>query len=216
MDFTALQTELQSLVQFGGYTNISPTPDYAEYVNKGLRRFSFDAEYNIAELTFTTVADQLTYSLTAPAFRTITAVWYDGERQLFRSNEALESQANPLWRQAASGEPTKFWMVNTTKMILHVPPSASSVNVLVRGSRVESDLSGGSDVPVCQEEYRRAIALFGAVELMKRYATQDELEREKNYLAEYNHLLNEYRALLRSQNAATGRRVTRFANLRVR
>lgn len=216
MNYSDLQTEIQSLTQFGGFTNISPTPDYAVYANKGLRRFSWDSEYNIEELTFTTVANQFLYTLASPDFRAIHTVWYDSTSRLIRGSEDELNLVTPLWRFAASGTPTQFWMQNSQKMMLYIPPSATGTNVIVRGSRVAADMASSGDTPGCPEVYHRAIALFGALELMKRYATQDELAREQAYLAEYTHLLNEYRATLRSQNAAYGRRVRRHEISRVR
>lgn len=208
MNYTALQSELQSLVQFGGYTNISPTPDYGDYINRGLRQFSWDTEYNVAEDSISTVADQATYTLASPDWRAIKEVYYDSSSVLREASELLIYRENPLWRFTSSAVPTRFWQESPTVLRLYPAPSQSSKTILIRGTRCATPLSSGSDTPTgCPEVFHPAIALQGALQIMKRYATESESARMQAYENEYKKLVAQLRSEMMKQNAPLSRAV---------
>lgn len=206
MNFTALQAEMTSLVAFGGFSNISPTIDYADYINRGLKQFSWDAEYLVSELTIPSVASQAEYTLAVPDWRAIEEVYYNTNR-IMESSPNEMANLNKAWRNTSAGTPSRYWQTRPNTLRLYPKPATSSVDILIVGTRCEADLSSGSDTPNCPQVFHRAIALRAAVMLMQRYAQNSEASRAASYLNEYKDMVKQLRQEVMSQNAPMARHV---------
>lgn len=190
MDFLALRDRVRDLCAAEGYADMSPPPDFAAAVNQALYMFSWEAEYNEREITFSTVAGVALYTLeNPPDVKLVKDVYYHstlgaGSTALVRSSEAYERSLDPMWRMKPNGTPYAYWVPEPNTLRLYPPPDASSIPCLAICICAEGPLTQDTDTPLCPAHYHEDIARLAAWHIAQAYATGEARERAFGYRAE--------------------------------
>ena len=138
MDFTELTDTIRELCRIGGYAEGDPPPDWARLINEAYREMASEAEFNWEDTTFATVIDTAEYSLLGATdlrdWIRITDVLYGTTIRLYETSELAERQLNPLWTQAASATPSRWFLSLPNRMRLRPTPNAVAT-IYVHGCR---------------------------------------------------------------------------------
>lgn len=189
MNFLALRDRTRELCSVEGYADMSPPPDYAAAVNQALYSFSWEAEYNEKDLTFTTSANTAVYALPSKVVKYVKELIYDtgageGAIALRLSSEAYERAIDPMWRMRPSSTPHSFWVPEPNVVRLYPAPSEGGKVCLAVCVCAEDALSADTDTPSCPEHYHEDIARLAAWFIGQTYATGEARERVLGYRTE--------------------------------
>ncbi len=196
-NFVSLRQRASYLAMQSGWDGVNPQPDWFALVNQALGDFSWDTEYNQEELTITSVANQASYLLPTPYFKTIKDVAYN-TLLLAKSSEADERKIDPLWVIRPAGTPARYLIPGPNVLRIIDIPSTSGDTIDVRGTRFAPALVNDTDAPGFPDTWHEAVALRAAVLHCEPFVSGDgvtklELFREqyagmvkacKTYLAE--------------------------------
>jgi hypothetical protein len=188
MNYTALQNRVQDLCSFGGWTDLSSTPDYGDLVNRGYRQVCWNTQVYKTTATITTVASQNLYTLSGTDIIAVYDSIYGTSLPMFPSSELEQRRQDYLWMFRAAGSPRYYWMQNPNQIYLYPAPATSGDTITLYLSRLPADLSSGSDLPVFPVTFHDAIAYRAACFLGERYATGDEMARLQLYMSEATRL----------------------------
>lgn len=198
MTYTEMQTALNALLEIEGWTNTVYPLDTATAINNALREFSMEAEYiNDQVSSLTTTAGTHTYTLPTYSWKRVTDVIVNTNQNIRQVTETQLRLIDPLWTQAPNGTPAFYIWTQPNKIRLHPTPDTSSQTIFVRGIRAEASLSAGSDVPLLDASYHRAIPLLAAWEWARQYAQGEAYARAESYYTE----AMKYAQRIKDQNA---------------
>jgi hypothetical protein len=232
VDFQHMQQRTAALVTLGGWSNVSPPPDYAWLVNEGLRIFTRKAQHNREELLISLVVGQSCYRLpadtSAPTDARDWIHFFDdalynvlpcpgGGLALIGSSWLPQATENQMrlddrsWRQYPPSVPIYWYWGNVQEMAVWPPPS-QSVLMQWRGVRHMQKLVASIDSPAINEDYHEAVCLFAAWHHGKLYARGAEREIVAGYAQEAQDLVNDMKQNMASKEATlTTRTVSRPA-----
>ena len=129
MNYTALQARTTVLVSFGGWSNVSPAPDYGDLVNRAYRELAWRTEFYHTSATFTTVANQSSYTLSGTDVINVYDAIYGGNYALTLSNSTYQRKSYALWTVRAAGAPSYYWMENPQNIRLYPTPPTTGTTV---------------------------------------------------------------------------------------
>lgn len=218
MNFGALKARAAFLAMQNKWDKAAPQPDWAALVQRGLVDWATDTEYNEEESTFPTVANQASYTLSTPYWITIKEVIYNSNTPLDKSSAQQEWSVDPLWTQrTATTAPSRFIVTSPNVIRLVDKPSAGSIDVYIRGTRVPAALSADTDSPLFLDTWHEAIALRAAVLHCRPWVTgEEDVARIERYSAQYKGMVLECKVSLSGERyGQLERRVRRPARRRV-
>lgn len=207
MNFSDLQTRVQDLCSFAGWTNINTAPSYTDLVNRGYRQVCWNTEVYKTTTTLTTVANQNLYTLSGTDIISVYDCIYGTTVAMFPSNELEQRRQNSLWMYLAAGSPRFYWMQYPNAIYLHPKPSASGDTVNLYVSRLPADMSSNSDLPVFPVVFHDAIAYRAACLLGERYATGEEMQRLQLFRAEAERIESDMMNWIGTENKPVQRMV---------
>lgn len=178
-----------------GWTDVSIAPDWADLVNRGWYRFSWDAEAIILEENINTVIGTVSYSLTNKVKRLLDVVYDTASTKvpLLHSTEDFERNLRADWRYQTSAVPARYTFNQFDTISLVPPPSAVKV-VGVRELAQGVAFSLGSDIPSVPDYYHEAIAIAAAIFQGKVYAQGEAAQRLGVYEAQYQAYVDDFKS----------------------
>jgi hypothetical protein len=199
MDFLQLRNRAAFLAKQAGWQDAMPGPDWVDLVNRGLTDFSWDSEFNREQVNVTTVANQPTYTIPTPYFKSITDLAYTPvglvSNIIYPTTEIDERNYDALWYTRPAGT-TMRYMVMAPNVIQLVPPSATSGDTMVvRGIRasplmvadtdVPGQVSGSSSYTSFPDTWHEAISLRAAFLYCEQWAQDEALATIQEYRTQY-------------------------------
>ena len=228
MNWAELSVEAADLALIPELPTPARQPVWTTLVNQGVKQFSWDTEYNIEELTLTTVINQAEYTLTSPRWKYFYEVLYGTELVLELTSESRLRNYNALWRMQDAGQPVAYFFPMPSKIRLYPKPDTADDTLYLRGIREASPLTnvtpGTTDELPYPEAYHMACAHWAAlIYLRKLYGkTKDEQLRAAiaDQIAfcegEYDRIKSEFVYWLATDDAVIVRRTTYPTHDRIR
>lgn len=181
------------LCRLEGWSEVSPSPDYASLANRAWEMFAFDSECFVTVEAVLTVIGQAEYPL-VNFYKNLLDVSI-GVNGLLRSDELFERNLNPGWRVQTNGSPLR-WVLSGFNKLTIVPPPALVTTVFVRGAAYGAALAVDTDVPGCPTVYHEAIAIKAAILHAEIYATGEAMARLERLAGLYAQMVGQCRLAL--------------------
>lgn len=159
MTFAQLKARAAVLAKLEGWSEVSPSPDWASLTNRAYEMWSWDSECLIGSETLTSAPNTAEYSLTN-SYKNLLDVTF-GASGLFRSVEEFERNLSPTWRTQTAATPLRWVLSGFNKLTL-IPPPNSAATITVRGASLPPALAAETDIPQVPSLYHEAIALKAA------------------------------------------------------
>lgn len=207
MDYADLQSRVQDLCSFAGWTDLSSAPSYTDLVNRGYRQVCWNTQVYKTTATVTTVQGQNLYAIGGKDVIAIYDCIYGTSVAMFPSNELERRREDNLWMFRAASQPRYYWMQTPNNIYFYPAPATAGDTVNLYLSQLPADMSGGTDVPCFPIVFHDAIAYRAACLLGERYATGEEMQRLQMFTAQAERLEADMMNWLGNQNKPLERNV---------
>lgn len=210
MNFLDLRNEFSALIELGGWGGSNPAPLPDVEINKALKRWTEETQYNVADVVVTTKANQAIYQLPVPTPEQEWILIFNDVQWNVNSNpfspgwipqgtlEVLR-QTDPQWRTTPASTPLYWYWTGQSNTIGFWPmPSQDDIAMSLEGVITPPPLVNDEDVPNFNSTYHVALAEFAAYNWGRRFTRG----AERNIAFDYEQSALQWAAKFRGSLAA--------------